>query len=88
MEVLGTDKQDSYIVKVSHTELEKVTGNYYGKLKHLEVGDKLDLGLGYKFTTDIQKACGEMSDAMKVFNTAQETMRSFALMFSALPPTE
>lgn len=88
MKVLGIVNREKYLVEVSHTELEKITGNYYGKLKALEVGSEMDLGLGYKFTTDIQKACADMTDAMKAFNSAQETMRSFALMVSALPPTE
>lgn len=85
MKVLGTADRDSYLVHVSHTELEKVTGKYYGKLKRLEVGDEMDLGTGYNFTSDIQSACKSMREAMKEFGDAQKTMASFALMVSQLP---
>ena len=88
MKVIGTANGSDYIVQVSHSELEKVMGKYYGKMPNLKVGDEMNLGTGYNFTSDIQKACGEMTDAMKAFKSAQETMRSFALMVSALPEPE
>jgi hypothetical protein len=91
MKVLGIVSHNKYLVEVEHIELEKLTGNYaYGKnLKELKVGDEMNLGAGYNFTMDIQSACKAMSDAMKSFEKAQSTMRSFALMVADLPnPTE
>lgn len=88
MKVLGIVSHKKYLVEVDHTELEKLSDKYYGNMKALEVGDVMDLGAGYNFTSDIKKACREMTDAMKAFESAQETMRSFALMVADLPPTE
>jgi hypothetical protein len=89
MKVLGIVSHKKYLVEVEHTELEKLTGNYaYAKsLKELKVGDEMNLGTGYNFTSDIQSACKAMSGAMESFEKAQSTMRSFALMVADLPTT-
>lgn len=84
MNVIGKTKEE-YIITVSHTELEKVTGKYYGNLKRLEVGDKMNLGEGYDFTAEIKSACEQMTSAMKKFDQAKETLTRFAIMISQLP---
>ena len=88
MKVIGTISDQHYLAQVTHTELEKLSGNYYGKLKELRVGDEMDLGMGYNFTTDIQAVCKKMTDAMEAFEKARVTLNSFALMLASLPPTE
>jgi len=56
MEVLGKGSDDSYICKVSHTEIEKFMNLYYGKMGRLKVGESVDLGKGYDFMADTKDA--------------------------------
>jgi hypothetical protein len=84
MEIIGTTSH-GYICNVSHDELEKLVDKYYGKLKRLEVGSKMDLGAGYDFRSQIQSACRGMVDASKGFSAAQSSMMRFAVMVSQLP---
>ena len=49
MEVVGLVSNKVYIVKISHTELEKFFNLYYGELEALKVGDTINLGKGYDF---------------------------------------
>ena len=58
MKIIGKVKDDQYICEVSHTEVEKFLGLYYGKMQRLKVGDDVDLGQGYNYA-------GQISDAMK-----------------------
>ena len=51
----GTYSGD-YICTVTHTELEKFMGLYYGKMKRLEVGATLDLSKGYDHALEIKGA--------------------------------
>lgn len=88
MKIIGKANSDTYLVQVSHTELEKVFDKYYGKLPKLEVGQELDLGEGYNFRSDIQEACREMTGAMKAFDSKRLTMLRFAEMVGALPEQE
>lgn len=86
MKVIGTTQQSGeYIAIVNHTELEKLTDKYYGKLSPLKVGEEMDLGAGYDFKADIVHACKQMQDAVKAFNNAQTTMLKFAVMVGQLP---
>jgi len=84
MNVIGKTKED-YIVTVSHTELEKVADKYYGNMKRLEVGDKMNLGEGYDFSYQIKTACESMQAAMKKFEDARDTLMRFAIMVNKLP---
>ena len=56
MKVIGKISHDVYLCQVSHTELEKCMGKYYGGLKRLEVGDECYLGAGHDYSVDIKDA--------------------------------
>ena len=85
MKVIGLVNSSTYLVEVSHCEIEKVFDKYYNKLEKLNVGDALDLGDGYNFRVDIKNACNEMRDAMKAFDSKRVTMLRFAEMVGDLP---
>ena len=60
MKVIGKVDRETYLVQVSHSEIEKFLNLYYnGKLKELAVGDSVDLGKGYNYHQDIQRAMKE-----------------------------
>lgn len=90
MKVIGKTKENGgdYIAVVSHTELQKVSNRYYAsnELLQLKIGEEMDLGAGYNFRHDIQRAGKQMEDAVKAFNDAQTTMLKFAVMVGQLPP--
>lgn len=65
MKVIGKSGRDSYICEVSHTEIEKYMNLYYGKMESVEVGEKIDLGKGYDFSSDIRDAMGKTSEFIK-----------------------
>lgn len=58
MKILGISDSGGrqYICEVSHSEIEKFLNLYYGKLKALNVGQEVDLGKGYDYSTDIAAA--------------------------------
>lgn len=85
MKVIGKAERDTYLVEVSHTELEKVADKYYGKLPELRVGQEFNIGAGYDFRRDIQSACRGMVDASTSFGTARESLMRFAVMVAGLP---
>lgn len=85
MKVIGKADRDTYLVEVSHTELEKVADKYYGKLPELRVGQEFNIGAGYDFRRDIQSACRGMVDASTSFGTARESLMRFAVMVAGLP---
>lgn len=62
MKVIGKSGRDSYICEVSHTEIEKYLNLYYGKMKSVEVGEEIDLGKGYNFSSDIRDAMKKTSE--------------------------
>lgn len=53
MKVIGKVKDDTYLVEINHTEIEKFLGLYYNNLKRLEVGQQVDLGKGYDYAREI-----------------------------------
>ena len=55
MKVIGKNTDD-YIVTVSHSELEKFMGQYYGKMDRLKIGDDVNLGAGYDYMIDTKRA--------------------------------
>lgn len=81
MKVIGLSDSD-YICVVNHTELEKLTDKYFGKLEKLKVGSELDLGEGYNFASRIEQTCKKMVDAVGEFNACQGTLTRFARMVS------
>lgn len=82
MKVIARANQSTYICSVSHDELEKFMGMYYGKLERLEVGEELNLGLGYDFATRIESACKNMAVAMSSFDDAKKSMTGYAIAIS------
>lgn len=89
MKVIGmTGERDEYLAIVTHTELEKVADKYYGKMNKLRVGDEIDLGAGYNFADRIHAAATGMSDSIKAFRRAQDTLMEFSIMVARnLPPS-
>lgn len=81
MKIIGM-QGDHYIAIVNHTELEKLTGKYYGHLDKLKLGDELDLGAGYNIKSDILGACKATVDAMKAYEKAQDSLVKFAVNFA------
>lgn len=55
MKVLGLSGEN-YICHVSHDELEKFLNTYYNGTTALKVGDEVDLGRGWTFMRDTQRA--------------------------------
>ena len=53
MKVIAKVEQDVYICQVSHTEIEKYLGLYYGKLKGVIVGTEIDLSKGFQYHSEI-----------------------------------
>lgn len=84
MKIIGKADGGNYVALVGHTELEKLTYKYYGKLPKLDIGSELDLGEGYNFASDIQQSCKKMQDAYEAFQQASKTLMSFASMVSRL----
>ena len=56
MKVIGKIDADMYICAVSHTEIEKFLNLYYNKLERLKTGDEVDLGKGYNFRQETERA--------------------------------
>lgn len=56
MKVIGKIDSDVYICQVSHGEIEKFLNLYYGNLKHLSVGQEIDLGKGHDYHCQIRDA--------------------------------
>jgi hypothetical protein len=79
MKVIAKANDSTYICEVSHTELEKFMDKFYGNMSKLAVGDELNLGQGYDFSTRIESACKSMVEASKQFGSAQKVMTDYAL---------
>lgn len=79
MKVIGlTADRGEYIATVSHDEVEKVMGQYYGKLQPLKVGQAVHLGAGYDYAEAINRACQQMVAANEAFGRARDTLLQFA----------
>lgn len=87
MKVIGLSG-DSYIVEVSHDEIEKVTDKYYRNLSRLKVGDVLNLGEGYDFRKDIHSACKQMVDTISRFESVQKSLFNFAKVVGHIPDAQ
>lgn len=91
MKVLGivnpSEYGRTYLVEVSHKELEKV----FNKAAHgsamapLKVSEEVNLGKGYDFRNEIKYVCGQMTAAYENFTKASSTMTAFASMVAAIP---
>ena len=62
MKIIGIIERDRYICEVSHSEIEKHMGLYYGNMKTPTVGDVIDLGKGYDFAADVKSAMKKTSE--------------------------
>ena len=80
MKIIGMQDDSTYLAIVSHTELEKSVNLYYGNMKKLKVGDSIDLGQGYNFSSKIESVCRDMLSATKSFDEAKATLMAFAVM--------
>ena len=80
MLIIGIQDSDNYLAVVNHTELEKASNLYYGNMKKLKVGDSVDLGQGYNFSSKIESVCRDMLSATKSFDEAKATLMAFAVM--------
>jgi hypothetical protein len=64
MKVLG-ETRDGYICEVSHSEIEKFLDLYYGKKTGLKVGEEVDLGTGYDWSSKISSALHQTQEFVK-----------------------
>lgn len=88
MKILATVNSEVYLAEVTHTELEKLTDKYYGKLPKLGVGLTMDLGAGHDFRAEIKSACRSMVEAQQQFERARNSLLAFAVMVGQLPEPE
>lgn len=67
MKVLGFvgERRDSYICEVSHSEIEKFLGMYYGRKDKLNIGDEVNLGCGYDHESKINSGVKKMEDLIQ-----------------------
>ena len=84
MKVIGK-ADDMYICLVGHSELEKLTDKYYGKMKRLELGAEMNLGAGYDFRDEIMSACDGIVKGHDKFQAALDNITKFAVMVANLP---
>ena len=82
MKIIGIQVDRTSLAVVTKVELEKSFNLYYGKMNSLKVGDEMNLGQGYDFSSEIRHACSEMTNAMKSFEAAKNTLMKFAVMVS------
>lgn len=88
MEVIGTCGQE-YIVKISHSEIEKVLGKSHSCLpSRLNVGNTVNLGAGYDFTAKISEICNSMVNTMQSFDQSKKILTDFCLMVSKIEKQE
>jgi len=80
MKIIGEITGEEFICQISKAEIEKVLGLYYGKMPRVKVGDSINLGDGYDYKNDIQRACQSMEDTMKNFERCRSTLSNFANM--------
>jgi hypothetical protein len=78
MKVIAKVSDSMYICEVTHAELEKFMGQYYGKMGNLSVGQAIDLAQRHNFAVRIEAACQGMVDASKEFGKAQKMMTDYA----------
>lgn len=65
MLVIGKVKNDEYICTISHIELEKFLGLYYGGKKTIEVGEEINLGIGYDYVKETESAMRKTEEIIK-----------------------
>jgi len=84
MQILGTDNgsgsRRTYIVSITHEELEKAADQYYGKLEPLKVGTEFNLGRGYEFKAAITEQCKKMQETYALFQRSSSLLQEFASM--------
>jgi hypothetical protein len=82
MKVIAKSSERAYLCEVSHDEIEKFMGLYYGNMKTLAVGQEVDLGQGHNFAVRIDDACKRMTEAMKAFDDARKVMTNYAMVIA------
>jgi hypothetical protein len=65
MKVIGIVDNDTYLMQVSHTEIEKFMNMYYGKCPRLKVLESIDLSKGYDFAREIKDSMTTTRDFIK-----------------------
>jgi threonine dehydrogenase-like Zn-dependent dehydrogenase len=70
----GDYEERTYVCTVTHSELEKYLGTYYGKSKPMKVGETIDLGRGHDFA-------GQISDALR---QTQEFVKANQVVVTAI----
>lgn len=75
-----------YIAIVSIGEINNVFDKAHReRITDLEPGAEVDLSAGADFRSQIKDACNKMTDAIKAFETAKDTLMKFALMVQGIP---
>ena len=88
MKVIAKVSETKYVCEVTHDELEKFMNLYYGKMSRLTVGEEVNLGQGYDFSSRIESACKAMADSMRAFDSARGVMTSFAVAIAQSVQTQ
>lgn len=57
--------KDNYLMEVSHTEIEKFLGLYYGGKEKLAIGDECDFGKGYDYASEITDSLNKTENFVK-----------------------
>lgn len=88
MKVIGLIRSGLYIAEISQEEIEKVMGKYYAtpRFSELKIGSVIDLDDGYNYRSDIQSVCRSMTESMKSFEKAQDTLLRFSNMIAEISP--
>lgn len=92
MKILGKTERtpggygDQYVAIVSLSEINAVFDKAYReRIEKLDPGQEIDLALGADFRDQIKGACNQMTDSMKSFEKAKDTLMKFALMVQGIP---
>ena len=85
MKVIGKISDSRYICEVSHDELEKYLGLYFGKMTKILVGEVVDLGAGYNYHGQIKKICDSMEESIRYYKSNQDTLLAFVKLMKELP---
>ena len=57
--------KDNYLMEVSHVEIEKFLGLYYGRKERLSIGEECDFSKGYDYAREISSALEKTEDFVK-----------------------
>jgi len=77
MKVIAKKDNETYIAEITHTEIEKVVGKFFGKLKRLKPEDEIDLELPYDVV-------GVMNSLRSDIRALKEDIAEFDVMLESL----